>query len=235
MLSKATEELIKSLKRDPSYTLDPRLHGRKLVQTLMYRGTAYIRGQWYRIWLGKVTGRPFVGAGVSLRYPQLISLGRSVIIEDHVTMDALSEKGICLGDNVTIARFTTIQCTGVIRDLGVGLEVGDNSAIGAYTFIGAQGGIKIGSNVIMGPMVSFHAENHKYDRVDVPIRLQGETREGIQVEDDCWIGAGSKILDGVHIGPGCVVAAGSVVSRSVPACSVVAGVPAKIVKERSQR
>jgi acetyltransferase-like isoleucine patch superfamily enzyme len=86
--------------------------------------------------------------------------------------------------------------------------------------------------VICGPRVSFHAENHVYTDPDTPIRLQGVTRRGIVVEDDCWIGAGSMILDGVRISRGCVVAAGAVVTRDVPPYSVVAGVPARVIKSR---
>ena len=174
----------------------------------------------------------FIGKRVTLRHPQMISVGRSVVIEDYVTIDALSQQGVILGDNVTIAKYSTIQCTGVIRSLGSGLKIGDNSAVGAYSFLGAQGGITIGRDVIMGPRVSFHAENHKYDNLRLPIRLQGETRRGIVVENDCWIGAGAIILDGVHIETGCVVAAGSVVTKDVPPFSIVAGSPARIIKRR---
>jgi len=89
-----------------------------------------------------------------------------------------------------------------------------------------------GDNVICGPRVSFHAENHVYTDPNTPIRLQGVTRRGIVVEADCWIGAGSMILDGVRIGRGTVVAAGAVVTRDVPPYSVVAGVPARVIKSR---
>ena len=173
-----------------------------------------------------------MGRNVSLLYPQLISVGYAVIIEDHVTLDALSQKGITLGDNVTIAKHTTIQCTGVIRHLGIGLTIGDNSAIGAYSFLGAQGGITIGENVIMGPRVGLHAENHLYDDPTIPIRLQGERRQGIVIEDNCWIGASSIILDGVQIGYGSVIAAGSVVTKNVAPYSVMAGVPARLIRIR---
>jgi acetyltransferase-like isoleucine patch superfamily enzyme len=59
---------------------------------------------------------------------------------------------------------------------------------------------------------------------------QGITAEGIGIEDDVWIGAGAIVTDGVHIGQGSVIAAGAVVTKDVPAHTVVAGVPAKVIK-----
>lgn len=234
MIHQVVEKLAQALKHDDGYELDPALTGRVLLQVAFQRGSAVLRGVWRRLWLREAKGVLFVGKAVSLQHPQLISIGRSVIIEDYVRIDALSQQGVILGDNVTIAKFTTIQCTGVIRSLGVGLRVGDNSAIGAYSFIGAQGGITIGNDVIMGPRISFHAENHRYEDPGIPIRLQGEIRKGIVVEDDCWIGAGAIILDGVHIGSGAIVAAGSVVTKDVPAFAIVAGSPARIIKQRKE-
>jgi acetyltransferase-like isoleucine patch superfamily enzyme len=233
MIHRFVEKVIQSLKHDATYKLDPALTGRVLFQVASYRFATMLRGYWRGLRLRESRGAIFVGKRVTLRNPQMISAGRSVVIEDSVTIDALSKWGVILGDNVTIAKFTTIQCTGVIRSIGFGLRIGSNSAVGAYSFIGAQGGIKIGNDVIMGPRVSFHAENHKYDDSQKPIRLQGESRRGIVVEDDCWIGAGSIILDGVKIGTGCIVAAGSIVTKDVPAYSIVAGSPARIIKHRN--
>lgn len=226
------ERAIRFLKKDPHYHLDATLTPLVLWQLLLYRGSMIVRGTLRRWRLSKCGLPLFLGRHVTLRHPHLIRMGKSTIIEDFVTIDALSANGVNLGDNVTIAKYATIQCTGVIRALGEGLTIGNNSAVGAYSFIGAQGGIKIGANVIIGPRVNFHAENHNYADIDKPIRLQGETRKGITIDDDCWIGANSIILDGVHIGSGCVVGAGSVVAQSVPSHSVVVGVPARVVKQR---
>ncbi|MNG32136.1 Virginiamycin A acetyltransferase [compost metagenome] len=76
------------------------------------------------------------------------------------------------------------------------------------------------------------AENHVFSDKTKPIKEQGIYRQGITIEDDCWIGSNVTILDGVTIGTGSVVAAGAVVTKDVPPYSVVGGVPAKIIKER---
>lgn len=232
MLRNIVNKIIQVLKNNPSYQVDSSLPTSALIAVLVYRSQAIIRGLWYGVRYRKYVKNLFLGKNVSIRHPQLVTFGQSVIIEDHVTIDALSNNGITLGNNVTIAKYSTIQCTGVIRNLGKGIVIEDNSALGAYSFLGAQGGITIGKNVIMGPRVSLHAENHNFGQIDVPIRLQGESRRGIQIEDDCWIGAGSIILDGVCIGEGSIVAAGSVVTQNTPPYSVNAGVPARVLKFR---
>lgn len=235
MLRSLTEQIIRKLKTDKAYQLDPRLSIRDLIEVLFKRGSSFLRGVCARISLADHSGVLFVGSHVRLYHGYKIRAGKSVIIENNVIIDALSENGVKLGNNVTVAKYSTIQCTGVIQELGIGVEIGDNSAIGAYSFLGGQGGIRIGQNVIMGPKVSIFSENHNFDQLDIPIRLQHTTRKGVIIEDDCWIGANSTILDGVTIHNGCVVAAGSVVTKDVPANAVVGGVPAKIIRMRDEQ
>jgi acetyltransferase-like isoleucine patch superfamily enzyme len=69
-------------------------------------------------------------------------------------------------------------------------------------------------------------------RTDVPIAEQPEPRLGVVIEDDCWLGAGAIVVDGVRIGRGSVVGAGAVVTRDVEPYSVVVGVPARKVATR---
>jgi acetyltransferase-like isoleucine patch superfamily enzyme len=77
---------------------------------------------------------------------------------------------------------------------------------------------------------------HRYDRLDLPIMRQGyDSRGGVVIEDDVWLGAGVMILDGVRVGTGCVVGAGSVVTKELPPFSVAVGVPARIVANRRDR
>jgi acetyltransferase-like isoleucine patch superfamily enzyme len=96
----------------------------------------------------------------------------------------------------------------------------------------ADGGISIGKNVLIGPHVIIHSSNHNYNDPDKPINQQGHTRKPVVIEDDCWIGANAVILAGVHLGYGCVVGAGSVVTHSIPAYCIAVGNPAHIIKVR---
>jgi acetyltransferase-like isoleucine patch superfamily enzyme len=74
--------------------------------------------------------------------------------------------------------------------------------------------------------------NHIYENVDIPIRLQGLDKKGVIIEDNVWIGAGVKILDGVTIEKNSIIAAGAVVNKKVIMNSIVGGVPAKLIKIR---
>jgi acetyltransferase-like isoleucine patch superfamily enzyme len=168
---------------------------------------------------------------VKLRNASLIRFGKGVTLGLGVLIDGLSREGINFGDNVVIGPYSVVGASSP-SNFGAGLRMGKNSAVDAYSFIGAAGLIAIGENVIMGQHVSFHAENHNYERTDVPIKQQGTRREGIVVEDDCWVGSNVLFLDGAHVGRGCVIAAGSVVRGEIPPYSVVAGVPARVVKSR---
>lgn len=150
-----------------------------------------------------------------------------------VIVDGLSRRGIEIGDNVMIGPYSVIRASS-LTNLGEGVRIGRDSAMDAYSYIGAGGGVTIGDSVIMGQHVSFHAENHRYDQMDIPIRQQGITRKGIVVEDDCWVGSNAVFLDGAQVGRGCVIAAGAVVTGTIPAYSVVAGVPGRVIKTREQ-
>jgi acetyltransferase-like isoleucine patch superfamily enzyme len=80
--------------------------------------------------------------------------------------------------------------------------------------------------------VGLFAENHIFDRTDIPMRLQGVDRKFIRIEDDVWLGTNSVILAGVTVGRGAIVSAGSVVTKDVPQYAIVGGVPAKVIRMR---
>jgi acetyltransferase-like isoleucine patch superfamily enzyme len=235
MLRASLQKLIRRIKRDPDYTIDPDLPTTSLISLIKERGLAYLRGMMRRPFLASSNGTFFVGRRVQLLNTKSLHVGQGVTIEDDVKIDALSREGVWLGNNVSIGRFSIIECTGVISRLGLGFRMGDNSNLGDFSFVGAAGGVEIGNNVLGGQGVRFHAENHVIERTDRPIKAQGVTHRGIVVGDDVWLGSGAIILDGVHIGSGAVVAAGSVVNKDVPANTVVGGTPARVLKQRGGR
>jgi acetyltransferase-like isoleucine patch superfamily enzyme len=107
--------------------------------------------------------------------------------------------------------------------------------IGCNGATGAGGGIRRGNHVLNGQNDNFHSENHNYTDKDRLIREQGVRYEGIIVEDDVWIGSKVTVVDGVTIGQGAVICAGSVVTKSIPPYAVAVGVPAKVVRYRKSK
>jgi len=226
------EILIRRLKNNPQYTIVNGYSFCQLIKILYYRSKQIIRGFYKRLYFNKINGVFFCGKGVIIEHGETLSAGESLIIENFVYLNALSENGIRIGNNVTIGKNSVLVCTGVIKNKGSGILIGNNCAIGAQSFLGGQGGIEIQDDVIMGPGVKIFSENHNFDKHDILIRLQGESRKGVLIRSNCWIGASVTILDGVKIGDGCVVAAGSVVTNEMPDNSIIAGVPAKVIKVR---
>lgn len=157
---------------------------------------------------------------------------QNLSIDRGCYIDALSLKGISFGNNVSIGKYTTIECTGTLKSLGKGLKVGSRVGLGTHGFFGCAGGIEIGDDTIFGNYVSLHSENHNFQDRYIPIRLQGVKRKGIIIGKDCWIGAKVTILDGTVIGDGCIVAAGAVVRGYIPPYSIIGGIPAKVIKSR---
>lgn len=113
------------------------------------------------------------------------------------------------------------------------LKIGENSGVGINCEM--NGNIAIGDNVMMGPEVVIYTTRHNTDRCDIIMIEQGMKEPlPVKIGNDVWIGRRVIILPGVTIGDGCVIGAGAVVTKDVPSYSVVAGVPAKIVKRRDE-
>lgn len=146
--------------------------------------------------------------------------GHNVVISDR----SIVRGNVVIGDNVYIHENV------LIRSFSYSILIGTNSKINNNCCILSQ--CKIGSNVSIAPNVVIVGANHRYADKNQLIQLQGSHSLGIIVEDDVWIGANVTILDGVVIGKGSVIAAGAVVTKNVPEYTVVAGVPAKIIKGR---
>lgn len=209
-----------------SRKIDERIPNPVLISFCIGKAVSLLRG------IIQTHSKIFLEKKVILKYRKQIHFGKNLRLAENVKLDALSEDGICFGDNCSVGINTRIECTGSFSFLGKGFKCGNNCGLGTDSFYGCAGGIELGDDVIVGNFVSMHSENHNCSDTEIPIRLQGTTHKGIKIGNNVWIGAKVTILDGVHIGNGCVIGAGSVVTKSFPDNSVIAGVPAKIIKER---
>jgi maltose O-acetyltransferase len=116
---------------------------------------------------------------------------------------------------------------------GRNIEIGNKAGIGVNAFI--RGPLVMGDNIMMGPEVMILTRNHRHDDTDVPMNQQkGSIVKQVTISSDVWIGSRVIILPGVQIGTGVIIAAGSVVTKSVPDYAVVGGNPAKIIKYRKE-
>ena len=126
-----------------------------------------------------------------------------------------------VGENVNIEKgaIFTHKCS-----------IGKNSGIGINAKLG---NVKIADNVMMGPDVVILTANHEFSKTDIPMILQGSQKEQpVFIGNDVWIGERTIVLPGVKIGEGAIIGAGSVVTKSVAAYTIVAGNPAKVIGNR---
>lgn len=159
---------------------------------------------------------------VRLLAPLYQHRGRGSKIYRSVRMDTPPYRKFRLGDHSVVESFCCINNA-----------VGD-VVIGAHTRIGIHntiiGPVTIGSHVNLAQGITVTALNHNFEDPGQRIDQQGVSTKAVVIGDDCWIGANAVVLPGVNIGKHCVVAAGAVVTKDVPAHSLVAGVPAKVIK-----
>lgn len=126
------------------------------------------------------------------------------------------------GNNINIQKRTNFSSRCVI---------GDNSGIGKDSTL--YGAVYIGNDVMMGPHCTIYTQNHAYKELSKPMNQQGFSEEKpVVIGDDVWIGGYVIILPGVKVGSGCIIGAGSVVTKDVPNYAIVAGNPARVVKFR---
>jgi acetyltransferase-like isoleucine patch superfamily enzyme len=211
--------------------------GRYLLEQTLYTLLGWIptligiglRGFFYRLIL-KMDGLAAIENGVRLRYANYIRLHRGVYLDQGTYLHACPQ-GIEIGANTIVMHGAVLHVYN-FRDIpNSGIKIGRDSLIGEYSIIRGQGGVQVGDRVYTSPFTQIIAVNHVFDDPERPFIEQGITAEGIVIEDDVWLGSGAVITDGVRIGKGAVVAAGAVVTKDVPAHTVVGGVPAREIKK----
>jgi len=144
------------------------------------------------------------------------------------------EHSIAIGAGTLIGPLVTMSA-GMVpgQDLGPVpvLRIGDRCVIGRGSHIVAHQSLVIGDDVFTGPYVYITDQNHGYDDPDEPIGRQMPLNAAVSIGPGCWLGTGAVVLPGASIGRNVVVAAGSVVRGTVPDRCVVAGVPAKVIRQ----
>jgi len=180
-----------------------------LLEKLLRNSFVYIFGAilfpFRYILFGRISYSSRVNINANIRNLKSVYIGRSVIINKGVVLWAGVERGIQIDHSTQINPYTTIY-----------------------------GDVKIGKYVMIAPHVMLAGGGHGYNDISVPMIYQDSTSKGgIVIEDDVWIGANSTIVDGVTIGKGAIIAAGSVVITDVIPYEIVGGIPAKRIKMRN--
>jgi acetyltransferase-like isoleucine patch superfamily enzyme len=149
--------------------------------------------------------------------------GKHSVIHHSARMDTPPYRKFSLGD------YSVIESYACINNAVGDVMIGDHTRIGLHNTI--IGPVIIGSHVNLAQGITITALNHNFENSKKRIDEQGVSTSAVVIEDDIWIGANAVVLPGVTIGHHSVVAAGAVVTKDVPPHSLVAGVPAKIIKQ----
>lgn len=218
--------------RNPDFSLDEALNSRALFQLVWVQFWSFFRGL-KLIFNFKNPKGMLLGKRVSFFNTSKMKWGKFLRLGNDVCVSALAKQGIEFGDNVSIGAFSRIIVSTSFNNIGEKIKIGNNVGIGEFAYLGGSGGLEIGDECIVGQYLSCHPENHNYVDLETSIRYQGVNRKGIRIGKNCWIGSKVTILDGVEIGDGCILAAGSVITKSFPENSIIGGVPAKLLKTRT--
>jgi acetyltransferase-like isoleucine patch superfamily enzyme len=163
--------------------------------------------------INKIEPPFYIGKDVEFRNSHQIDIKRECTIKSRCIINGRSnskEYGIMFGENTYLKENCNFDAyNGFIHIDGC-------CAFGQNTIIHGGGGVKIGKYVITGANCYIISSNHKYDSKEYPIVLQGDTRKGITIEENVWLGGNVIVLDGVRIGKNSVIAAGTIITKDIP-------------------
>lgn len=220
-------------KKNPAFKLDEHASTGMLFRFFVGKAFTVLRG--CRAFLaGKKPKMLMLGKRVTVSNWKTFCYGKGVQIGNDVSINAYGDEGLVIGDYSWIGPMSFLKVSFSFNQPGKFIRIGSHVGIGEYAHLGGAGGLEIGDDCIIGPYFSCHPENHHFMNQQELIRLQGTSRSGIKIGKNCWIGAKVTVLDGVEIGDNCVVAAGAVITKNMPANAVIGGVPAKIIKMRTE-
>lgn len=157
-----------------------------------------------------------------------VKIGKKCTFESNVNIKLTGDYSC----RVTIGDWTSVSNGVQMITEGGNIRIGNYCTINPYCILYGNGGLTIGNNVRIATHTVIVAGNHIFSSRELPIHEQGISAKGITIDDDVWIGCNCSILDGVHIKKGCVIGAGSVVTRSTEEYGVYVGNPAKLIRKR---
>ena len=155
-----------------------------------------------------------------------VCIGKRLICESDVEIHTF------FGGKVKIGSNCELRSGAKLLTYGGNITIGNYCSVNPYTVLYGQGNLTIGNNVRIATQCVIIPSNHKFADPNTPIMAQGLINKGIVIEDDVWLGCGVRVLDGVTIAKGCVIGAGSVVTKSTEPFGIYAGIPAKLIKKR---
>jgi acetyltransferase-like isoleucine patch superfamily enzyme len=167
-----------------------------------------------------------------------------ILLRDGATLRSLS-----IGDNVTLGGKIYIRMRSkgrlvIQNNVRTGpevwlvaandavLQIGENSILSSYSIFNGGHGLKIGANCIFAAFVYVNSSEHLHAKAEL-IQKQGFVGSPVDIGDDVWLGGHVNIRRGVAIGTGAIIGAGAVVTKNVPPYKIAAGVPAKVIKDRT--
>ncbi len=137
------------------------------------------------------------------------------------------------GGRITLGEDCVVGTGALLLSYGGDILIGDRSSVNPYCVLYGHGGLTIGSGVRIAAHTVIIPAHHGFDDLETWICSQPLSCQGIHIEDNVWIGAGARVLDGVTIRRGCVIGAGAVVCRSTEENGVYTGVPARLQRFRN--
>jgi acetyltransferase-like isoleucine patch superfamily enzyme len=187
-----------------------------------------LRSVLYRFMFAEIGRKVIFGKDITLRHPHKIRIGDNVVIDDNCVLDAKGEAnaGIAIGSNVYVGRNTIIYT----KNGDITLEENVNISSNCQVF--SCNSLTIGRDTVIGAF-SYFLSGGEYDPNDpTPFAKQSgtNTQGPLTIGPNCWIAARVTVLDAASVGEHCVLGAGAVVNKPIPAHSIAVGVPARVLK-----
>jgi acetyltransferase-like isoleucine patch superfamily enzyme len=168
-----------------------------------------VRLVWMRVWNPRVR----FGNKCDVRTRVELRVGAGGVVE--------------FGEGCVLDRDLTVECDGVIR-------VGNRTIFGHHCTVAARSSVVIGEDCLIAEMVSIRDHDHRFERLDLTTREQGEVVAPVRIGRNVWLGAKVTVSKGVAIGDNAIVGANAVVTHDIPPNAIAAGVPARIIRMRGE-